>query len=172
MFRKLALAAMAAGFITGFASAQIQKAPEKGTKPPQPVQQIGDANMELNLPEPAIRDADGDGQLSYAHGGADCDDNDARRYAGNVEVGDPESRDEDCNPETFGTVDSDGDGFYSNRACNRRPDGSMNCGRDCDDSNPRIHPLQIDVLNGRDDNCNLEVDEDQTAAEVLRLLQQ
>ena len=138
----------------------------------QTVEQVGDVNMELNLPEPAIRDADGDGQLSYTHGGADCDDNDPLRYAGNVEVGDPESRDEDCNPETFGNVDTDGDGFYSNRACNQRPDGSMNCGRDCDDSNPRVHPLQIDVLNGRDDNCNLEVDEDQTAAEVLRLIQQ
>ena len=128
--------------------------------------------MELNLPEPAIRDADGDGELSLAHGGGDCDDNDANAYPGNVEVADPLSHDEDCNPETFGNLDADGDRFVSAGACNRRPDGTMNCGRDCDDRNPAIHPLQIDILNGRDDNCNLEVDEDQTAAEVLRLIQQ
>ena len=136
----------------------------------QSVQQVGEVNAEAQAP--AARDADGDGELSYMHGGADCDDNDAGRYPGNVEVADNLATDEDCNPETFGERDADGDGYFSSAACNQRPDGSMNCGDDCDDSNARIHPSQIDILNGRDDNCNIEIDEDQTVEQLLVLLKQ
>ncbi|MEL7108238.1 MAG: putative metal-binding motif-containing protein [Pseudomonadota bacterium] len=134
----------------------------------QSIQQVGEINAAAEAP--AAIDADGDGERSYMHGGADCDDNDAKRYPGNVEIADPENRDEDCNPETFGERDYDGDGFFDAAACNERSDGSMNCGRDCNDRNARIHPVQIDILNGRDDNCNIEIDEDQTVEQLLELL--
>ena len=118
----------------------------------------------------AARDADGDGHLALMHGGDDCDDNDADRFPGNVEVRDPGNKDEDCDPTTFGYVDQDGDGFADALACNVMPNGDMNCGRDCDDSKPWVHPNQMDVFNGRDDNCNGVIDEHQTEATIRRLL--
>lgn len=42
-------------------------------------------------------------------------------------------------------IDNDGDGFVQDE--------------DCDDSNPLIHPQSIEICNGRDDNCNGEIDE-------------
>jgi hypothetical protein len=106
-------------------------------------------------------DRDGDGHRSTAAGGDDCDDNDANRFPGNVEVGDFDNHDEDCDPMTFGVLDEDGDGFTSSLVCNIWEDGRRSCGRDCDDSRASVHPLQIDICNLRDDNCNGELDEDQ-----------
>ncbi|WP_158272148.1 putative metal-binding motif-containing protein [Marinicauda salina] len=108
-------------------------------------------------PAPAQIDADGDGSPR----GADCDDSDASRYPGNDEIADRDGHDEDCDPETFGTRDDDGDGFVPDWACNVDAGGRRYCGRDCDDAVRAIHPLQIDICNRRDDNCNGEIDEDQ-----------
>lgn len=47
-------------------------------------------------------DNDGDGHLSAACGGDDCDDNDPARFPGNVEVFNDNDKDQDCNPETHG----------------------------------------------------------------------
>lgn len=43
----------------------------------------------------------------------DCDDNDARRFPGNIEICDSQGIDEDCNVRTVGNLDEDGDGFIS-----------------------------------------------------------
>jgi hypothetical protein len=43
-------------------------------------------------------------------------------------------------------VDGDGDGFTT-------------CDGDCDDSNASIHPGAVEICNGKDDNCNGEIDE-------------
>ena len=171
MLTKTTLLAAITALSLSMAQAQVTKTKPKPAlqQSQQTVQQVGEANMTLPAASP---DQDGDGHDSYAFGGADCDDTDAQRFPGNVEVADPENRDEDCNPETYGALDYDGDGFVSARACNIRRDGSMNCGPDCDDRTKSIHPLQIDVLNGRDDNCNLEIDEDQTLEQVRALLRQ
>ena len=115
-------------------------------------------------------DADGDGSASYASGGDDCDDSDPRRFPGNVEVADSDDHDEDCNPRTFGNRDVDGDGYYDARACNRDGAGGLFCGTDCNDNDPSVHPNQVDILNGRDDNCTGDVDEHQTVDMVLELL--
>lgn len=61
--------------------------------------------------EPTCPDLDGDGHRAADCGGDDCDDNDARRYPGNVEKL-LNVHDEDCNPNTYKSRDSDGDGYH------------------------------------------------------------
>src|SRR5690606_40719273 len=70
--------------------------------------------------ESAAPDVDGDGfgDASCLEDGGDpigndCDDNDANRFPGNREVCDAAGHDEDCDLETRGGVDADGDGFES-----------------------------------------------------------
>ena len=52
--------------------------------------------------ETACPDRDGDGARAMYCGGDDCDDNDANRYPGNVEVWDKHNHDEDCDDSTSG----------------------------------------------------------------------
>ncbi len=108
-------------------------------------------------------DADGDGHLSIDCGGDDCDDSDANRYPGNVEVCDPGSHDEDCNPETFGFIDADMDGAGADHCCNLTADGSFNCGGDCDDSDGSVRPGAGDgppaACDGLDNDCDGVADE-------------
>ena len=103
-----------------------------------------------------VADADGDGHASPACGGRDCDDSDPNRYPGNVEVGDPEGHDEDCDLLTLGgpSSDYDNDGFVSNRACNLQADGTLLCGTDCNDNDGAINPDQLDFCDGIDNNCD------------------
>ena len=68
-------------------------------------------------------DADSDGHGSAACReasgsplGDDCDDRDPTRHPGAAEVCDPEGHDEDCDPETVGDRDQDGDG-HVDAAC-------------------------------------------------------
>lgn len=84
-------------------------------------------------------DRDGDGHVDVRHGGDDCDDSDGNRYPGNFEVCDADNHDEDCNPSTFGSRDSDQDGFVDVRCCNYFR-GVGNCGTDCDDGNRAVRP--------------------------------
>ena len=104
-------------------------------------------------------DADGDGHASQAWNGDDCDDYDSLRHPGNAEVADFVGHDEDCNPETFGTLDKDGDGFTDSRVYNTRSDGTVKRGRDCNDNDMSVHPGQVEACNRRDDNCNGQIDE-------------
>jgi hypothetical protein len=66
-------------------------------------------------------DADGDGVDSVASGGTDCDDNDNRRFPGNIEVCDAHGADEDCDFQTGGERDADGDGEISSECFNWGP---------------------------------------------------
>ncbi|MDJ0751412.1 MAG: MopE-related protein [Woeseiaceae bacterium] len=95
-------------------------------------------------------DADGDG----VHDDRDCDDGDPRRYPGAPEIPDPDDRDEDCDPTTFGDRDGDGDGYYDIAACNVFADGTRNCGRDCDDSRANVNPSAPEVCDGVDNDCD------------------
>ncbi len=101
------------------------------------------------------RDADGDGALAIECGGDDCDDSDPGRFPTNIEVCDAANLDEDCDPETFGERDVDGDGFFDARCCN----GTV-CGDDCDDAQSSVHPTEAETCNGADDDCDGAVDED------------
>ncbi len=73
---------------------------------------------------PVALDGDGDGHDTAACGGDDCDDDDPDRFPGNTEVCDESGHDEDCDAETFGSRDEDGDGYVSQACFNTRDDGS------------------------------------------------
>jgi len=99
-------------------------------------------------------DCDGDGAKSPAFGGFDCDDTDPHRYPGNSEVADFDGHDEDCDLQTIGTLDVDGDGFIDERFFN--VGGAR--GTDCDDTRRWIHPGAAELPNKIDDDCDGIVD--------------
>jgi len=104
-------------------------------------------------------DHDRDGANSEACGGTDCDDNDARRVPGGSEIADSANLDEDCDPQTFGNRDTDGDGFFDSNACNYSPASGWHCGNDCDDVRRDVNPNAPEVCDGRDNNCDTGVDD-------------
>jgi hypothetical protein len=99
-------------------------------------------------------DADGDGHAATACGGDDCDDANAARFPGHTEVCDLASIDEDCDAETFGFRDRDGDGFPDMQCCN-----GTACGDDCDDLEAAVHPAEAESCDGLDNDCDTVVDE-------------
>jgi hypothetical protein len=100
------------------------------------------------------RDADGDGLDALECGGRDCDDGDAQRFPGNVEVCDDGRHDEDCDPSTFGARDLDRDGALDARCCNQEASGPPACGDDCDDTRRDVRPMATEICNGLDDDCD------------------
>jgi hypothetical protein len=118
----------------------------------------GDAAVpDLGAPDmrETCADADGDGVRDAACGGTDCDDTNPSRYPGAPEVCDAADLDEDCDPETFGFRDADGDGFPDARCCN-----GTTCGDDCNDARPGVNPMVPEVCNAIDDDCDGSIDED------------
>lgn len=111
-----------------------------------------------------ILDEDGDG-VAFAD---DCDDQDASVAPGLLEICD--ERDNDCDGDvdegvstTFYT-DADGDGFGDPalpvEAC-RQPEGVAANNQDCDDQDADVRPDQvIDRCDGRDEDCDDQIDED------------
>ncbi|MCU0673123.1 MAG: MopE-related protein [Myxococcota bacterium] len=108
-------------------------------------------------------------------GEQDCNDG-----AGGINPGATEACDlvdQDCDGRidegiTFGCwVDGDRDGYPANGAAGRcMPSGgcpagttmlnpAMAANRDCNDSNPAVRPMAMEVCNGVDDNCNGVVDD-------------
>ncbi len=106
-----------------------------------------------------VGDADGDGVDAIECGGGDCDDGDANRYPGNVEVCDVDHHDEDCDPTTFGVRDLDEDSYPDAACCNESAEGTLRCGTDCDDTRSTISPAAPDTCNGVDEDCDGTIDE-------------
>jgi cysteine-rich repeat protein len=119
-----------------------------------------DEKLRECLPCAGNADIDGDNHDAVACGGDDCDDNDRHRFPGYPEVCDEEHHDEDCNPDTFGFKDLDNDGAADENCCNRDDEGKLLCGTDCDDTTFTVHPDQLEICDGKDNNCNGEVDEE------------
>jgi hypothetical protein len=103
-------------------------------------------------------DADSDGHISLACGGDDCDDTDGNRYPGNTETCDASNHDEDCDYLTFGSRDSDADGFVDAACCNIDGGGTPHCGNDCNDFYRSIHPGATEVCDYTDNDCDGLVD--------------
>ena len=115
-------------------------------------------------------DADFDGYSSDAWGGTDCDDEDALRNPGAVEVCDEAGLDEDCNgvansddtgvaevPLWYADADGDGYGAQSSpvEACESPGADYTQDASDCDDSDVSVNPDGSEVCgNGVDDDCN------------------
>ncbi len=106
----------------------------------------------------SVADADGDGHDAIECGGDDCDDDNASRYPGAVEVCDLAGLDEDCDLSTGGDKDLDGDGFHDVLCCNVGADDD-DCGTDCDDTVASTSPVGTEICNGTDDNCDGQTDE-------------
>ncbi len=119
----------------------------------------GSAPCELRCDEAGDRcddceDADGDGFASATCGGLDCDDDDPDVHPDATEVCDFAGVDEDCDPETFGEIDEDGDGFVDAACCN-----GDDCAEDCDDARAMTNPLAPEICNDLDDDCDGRIDE-------------
>jgi alpha-tubulin suppressor-like RCC1 family protein len=101
--------------------------------------------------------------------GNDCDDGDANRFPGNLELCDDAGHDEDCDLDTRGDVDADGDGYEDIRCCNpmRPGDTAPNCGPDCDDGRRSTNPGGTEVCNALNDDCDAMTDEG-VSVEVYR----
>jgi Putative metal-binding motif/Receptor L domain len=87
--------------------------------------------------------------------GDDCDDNDPLSFPGNIESCDPEGKDEDCDPKTFGDKDADDDGYFDGLCCNGK-----NCGTDCDDLKASVSPKATEACDLFDNDCDGKTDED------------
>jgi hypothetical protein len=137
-----------------FATAQITQVPPILRPPTQPMPPV-------RACQPSVRDCDGDGHNSTAHGGDDCDDNDRARFPGNIEVADTNGHDEDCDLRTFGDVDRDGDGEFDSRYFNRAPGARdiASAGTDCDDTRRGVRASAQELPNRIDDDCNGTVDD-------------
>jgi len=125
-------------------------------------------------------DADGDGYLSVAVGGVDCNDDDPNVHPDAIERCD--GIDDDCDGaiddgtddaieggQPF-TLDGDGDGHGQVggavvQAC-ETPEGFAPTAGDCDDGNPAVHPGADERCNGVDDDCDDRTDEDPIDGQV------
>ena len=92
--------------------------------------------------------------------GDDCDDDNADRYPGNIEVCDAAHVDEDCNPATLGNRDRDGDGAIDQACCNQNAAGTLVCGSDCDDNKPSVRPGASEICDLFDNDCDGMTDEE------------
>ena len=81
-----------------------------------------------------------DGDRDGSPNGEDCDDEDAHRYPGGVEVCDG--------------VDSDCDGATGPGEDDLDQDGALLCEGDCDDTNPALYVGAPEICDGIDDNCD------------------
>ncbi len=128
------------------------------------------------------RDADGDGfgalnnpkqgttcnvPAGYVVNSADCNDNNAAVYPGAAEVCDGVDNDcdgqvdEGCGTQSY-YMDVDKDGYgrpEGSRLSDKPIPGWVLLGGDCADFDATIYPGAPELANGRDDNCNGQVDE-------------
>lgn len=85
-------------------------------------------------------DIDGDGSAVID---GDCNDFDARRYPGNIEICDAAGLDEDCDTASYGERDADGDHFIDAMCRNYDASGrKVSGGNDCNDNDVTANPIR------------------------------
>ena len=136
-----------------------------------------DGSIDENLLNTYYEDSDGDGYgnpLStvqtctrpdgYAHIGNDCDDNDpsipGTEVCDGIDNDCDGEIDEDCGQYYYLDNDGDGYGTYAGaiKAC-IKPDGYVENTGDCDDNDALINPNMPEIKDGKDNNCNGQIDE-------------
>jgi hypothetical protein len=117
--------------------------------------------------DPDEADDDGDGWTECV---GDCDDDDPDINPDAIETCD--GVDTDCDGELlYGEADADGDGsLLCEGDCDDRDpsrsqldldaDSYSTCAGDCDDGDPTVNPSMAEVVNGKDDDCDGELDAD------------
>jgi hypothetical protein len=114
-----------------------------------------DNNCNLSTDEGLDVDMDADG-VALGTGcllpGNDCDDADPLIFPGNPEVCD--WKDNDCNlvADDGLDLDADGDGYASGPGC-------FLPGMDCDDTDPDVFPGNLEVCDGKDNDCDGQIDQ-------------
>jgi hypothetical protein len=130
-------------------------------------------------PELVITDCDpqqgyvqGEENLAIEH--QDCDDSNPIQNPSQVEVcdgidndcdGEIDGSDDDVLPDRIWYIDEDGDGHGSNNtnidtiASCEEPEGYAGVNDDCNDSEESVHPGALELCDGIDQNCNIQVDE-------------
>ena len=117
----------------------------------------GDWLTSGNCPTP---DDDGDGWDNDE----DCDDNDASVHPGAEEICD-DGVDNDCSGGDLASEvwyhDDDGDGFGDEavQVCGTQPAGTCDTDGDCDDGDATIHPDAAELCDGKDNDCDGEIDD-------------
>ncbi|MDP2039609.1 HYR domain-containing protein, partial [Algoriphagus sp.] len=127
---------------------------------------VGQATVTIviNTVDPNDLDSDGDG---FTPNQGDCDDSDPTVYPGAPELCD--GKDNNCDGvvdedvQTAFYVDADGDGFGDKNAlpvfaC-AAPEGYVTDNTDCDDADDTVYPGATEFCDGKDNNCDGEVDE-------------
>ena len=112
----------------------------------------------------------GDGEYTAPEDG-DCNDGDPDVFPGQLEA--CNEKDDDCNGQTDEEnadgcttfyFDGDGDayGLTGNARCLCDPDGKWEAlqGGDCNDSDMNVYPSATELCNGKEDDCDGEVDEE------------
>jgi hypothetical protein len=122
----------------------------------------GDGFGNIDVPQTACTQPTG-----YVTNGLDCNDNDDSIYPGAPELCD--GKDNDCNgtiDDGAGTItfyrDADGDGFgdagVTATACSA-PVGYVTNDDDCDDADDTVYPGAPELCDGKDNDCNGQVDD-------------
>lgn len=120
--------------------------PNDATAYPGAPEIVGDGiDQNCNGLDKTESDMDEDGYISAASGGNDCDDTNPAIHPGVIDIcGD--LIDQDCDGTVRECPDLDGDGYYSEEG-------------DCNDDDPSVYPEAEEICDGKDNNCNGEIDE-------------
>lgn len=101
------------------------------------------------------KDRDGDGHYGispYCPEGRDCNDRDPAVYPGAKELCDGKDNNCDGQVDEGLSTDADGDGHYAIGSCKQPAD-------DCNDNDPAVYPGAPEICDGKDNNCDGQVDE-------------
>ncbi len=116
---------------------------------------FGNPNTVLNICTPP--------SSSYTTDSTDCNDSNADTYPGAMEICDGLSNDcDNTNGLSSDEIDDDGDGFVECMIAFTGWNGVGNVvgGNDCDDDQADMYPLNIEVCDGLDNDCDGDLDDD------------